>query len=282
MHRRRDNESKGVVPLFRSGTVRYPVTDTFHEIIDSRFPIPESSAKVASPYRYGGGREGVGSPPSPTEYRPSTSDNDRPSKRISLQSYRLYFRTAASPAWSLCESHPYASVIKVSAAISSDENLCRGRAPLDPPRFCHPPRFTSSISVRPTGEGSGADGFNLSYPFQRVSIIIFQRKLLPRSRPTTWNRNDHRVSGLSLIRYDVESRYTWNRREIESATEKSPLPIALRLIKYWGRVGIQGRAISRCLENWRARRSVQWQHRHVCSKLRWSFFFSIDLKEIGL
>lgn len=98
MHRRRDNESKGVVPLFRSGTVRYPVTDTFHEIIDSRFPIPESSAKVASPYRYGGGREGVGSPPSPTEYRPSTSDNDRPSKRISLQSYRLYFRTAASPA----------------------------------------------------------------------------------------------------------------------------------------------------------------------------------------
>lgn len=61
-HRRRDNESKGVVPLFRSGTVRYPVTDTgrVHEIIDSRFPIPESSAKVASPYRYGGRKEGVG------------------------------------------------------------------------------------------------------------------------------------------------------------------------------------------------------------------------------
>lgn len=255
MHRRRDNESKGVVPLFRSGTVRYPVTDTKSSIRDSQ--SPNHPQRWPPRIDTEGGKRVLeeGSPPSPTEYRPSTSDNDRPSKRISLQSYRLYFRTAASPAWSLCESHPYASVIKVSAAISSDENLCRGRAPLDPPRFCHPLRFTSSISVRPTGEGSGADGFNLSYPFQRISIIIFQRKLLPRSRPTTWNRNDHRVSGLSLIRYDVESRYTWNRREIESATEKSPLPIALRLIKYWGRVGIQGRAISRCLENWRARRT---------------------------
>ena len=38
MHRRRDNESKGVVPLFRSGTVRYPVTDTKSSIRDSQSP----------------------------------------------------------------------------------------------------------------------------------------------------------------------------------------------------------------------------------------------------
>lgn len=36
-------------------------------------------------------------------------------------------------------------MIKVSAAISSDENLCRGRAARSP-RFCHPPRFTYAPS----------------------------------------------------------------------------------------------------------------------------------------
>lgn len=65
-------------------------------------------------------------------------------------------------------------------------------------------------------------------------------------------------------------------------------PIALRLIKYRRRVLCRGLAISRCLENWRARCNIRiygvsFNDTDTVFVLSFGgLFFFINLKEIGL